>query len=85
MKIDIFIKYAFFIFTLCISYQSAYATQEKEMAEPPQEMLDACKDMQIGDKCSFTDKFSKKISGLCTKDSRVVLCYPEEAKKEAKE
>ncbi len=84
MKRETLNKCAVLIFTFCLSYNSAYAL-EKEMTEPPQEMLDACKDNQIGDACSYTDHLSKKVTGRCTKDSRVVLCYPEESKKEEKD
>ncbi len=80
MKINTLKKNTILIFSIFIFFQNCFA--EEKGSEPPQEMVDACKEMQVGDKCSYTDQSSKKISGSCIKDGRVVICYPEETKKE---
>lgn len=79
------IKTILFIFLFFSSFislaQEKESKESKESTEPPQEMFDACKDKKVGDHCSFTNQFNRTISGICTKDSRIILCFPEEPKK----
>lgn len=80
LKINTLKKNTMLIFSILVF--SPYCIADEKGTEPPQEMVDACKEMQIGDKCSYNDESSKKISGSCIKDGRVVICYPEEPKKQ---
>ena len=78
MNIYSLTKNTIFAFSLIICSQ---LTQADELInEPPQEMFDACKDKQTGEKCSYYDAAKGNLKGICTKDSRVILCYPDEPK-----
>ncbi|MBN9287965.1 MAG: hypothetical protein BGO43_00460 [Gammaproteobacteria bacterium 39-13] len=77
MKKNFLTKLSLFAFSLFIAF-NLWAEESKE---PPQEMFDACKDKNAGDRCSYTNERYQTISGICTKDSRVILCYPDEPKK----
>lgn len=76
-----FQKPLIFVLSLFIYCQCSQAESSKEGAEPPQEMYDACKNKNVGETCDYFDEHSHKQNGICTKDARVVLCYPEEPKK----
>ncbi len=52
--------------------------EEKEQVIPPQEIYDACLNKEIGDKCSYIDNLKKTVSGQCIKDTRVIVCIPQE-------
>jgi hypothetical protein len=59
------------------------AQKEEVQKQPSQEMVEACKTLNVGDKCSYLDDSSHKFSGSCIQDPRAKLCFPEtEPKKE---